>query len=194
MDINKSYPKISKRLFVVQKIRRLLAYIFLISSLICVFLNLVSGGQAWSIIVICAEWLFWTNILSRPLIENNVHGRISQLVWSACILLVLIDLFFSTESFLGWAPFVILIIYFSLMILLSIIFFSSFSKQKRNLMPLFWLIAGSLIINIFSFSGLIAIKWPTIALGSMSIVFLAVGIVWLRKPLIYELKKRFHTI
>ncbi|HEX7714239.1 MAG TPA: DUF6320 domain-containing protein [Bacillota bacterium] len=189
MDIEIIYPALKKPLSIIEIVRKICFWIFLIAAYCCPIINICVGGKAWSIIVLWSLWFVWNTFLTRPLVENNLISQTTHLLLNSCILLVLIEVFLSS----GWAEFVVPIICFGMLVILGIIFFLDISKQKQNMMPMLWVIGGSLVAIVSAFLGWSSMNWPTIVLGSTAFALLTASIVVLRLQFILELKKRFHT-
>lgn len=158
-------------------------------SLISAVVNISTGGKAWSLIVVAGAWMFWLNIVKKPLIENSAANRLSQLLLSSCATLMVIDLIYGS----GFMHLVLPILMFSMLIILGAIFFLNFRKQRRNLMPLYYMVGGAGLTVLGAFIGILRFNWATIVLAGISAFYLAISIIWFRAPLLTELKKRFHV-
>ena len=189
MDIEMIYPVIKKSLFSAEKMRKICSRIFLLAAYFCPIINFCVGGKAWSVIVLWSLWFVWTTFLTRPLIENNLISQTVRFFLNICVLFILIEVFLSS----GWAAFVIPIFCFSVIVLLGVIFFMNTAKQKQNMMPMLWVIGGSLVAIGSAFLGLLSMNWPTIVLGSTAFALLIASIAVLRHQFFLELKKRFHS-
>lgn len=133
-------------------------------------------------------WFTWTSFVSRPLVENSLISQATRFLLNSCILLVLIQVFLNGSL----VNFVIPIVCFGVLVFLGIIFFMDISKQKQNIMPMLFVIGGSLAVIICAFIGWLSLNWPTIALGSTAFAMLVASMVILRRQFFTELKKRFH--
>lgn len=189
MDIKIIYPPLKKQKFAVEKIRGVCLWIFLITAYCCTIINICVGGKAWSIIVLWSLWFAWNTFMTRPLVENNLISRITNLLSNSCILLVLIDVFLSS----GWEEFVIPIICFGILMILGIIFFLNVSMHRQNMMPMIWIISGSLVAFISAILGWSTMNWPVVVLGSTAFAMFIAFVVVLRLQFFLEFKKRFHT-
>lgn len=164
-------------------------FIFLAAGYICPIINICNGGKPWSIVVDWSLWLIWCTVFTRPLVENNLMSRTVHFLFNSAILLVLIDVCISS----GWAGFVVPLVCFSLLVLLGVLFFVGLAKQHQNLMPMLWIITGSLVSLIVAATGWLKMNWPTIVLGSTAFALLLAALIILRKEFFAELKKRFHV-
>lgn len=187
MVIENIYPKIKLKIFS-DNLRTFFFRLFLIATTSSIIVNICVKGKAWSVIVASSLYLIWKNFISYNLFENNLTTRITQFLLHSCILLFIIEKIFK----LDFAPFVIEIICFSLLILLGTLFFSNYKTEKKNQMPLNLMIIGTLFFILCYFFGLIEMSWPLIVLISIASILSIIGIIWFRKIIIIEWKKRFH--
>lgn len=187
MTIEIVYPSPKKK-----KRRRaalVIKWCFVAAAYVCPIINILTGGKPWSIIVLWALWFAWSGFVSRDLIEYNRISQTAKLLVYTCILLVLIGLCLSP----GWLGFVIPIVSFATLMVIGVLFFSNLSKQKQNMMPMVWLIGASFVAIIASLSGWPRMNWPMAVLGTTAVALLAASILVLKKDLLRELRKRFHT-
>lgn len=187
MKIEVVYPnnnlKIKKPL-----LQKIIFIAFLITAVTCGIINIVIGGRAWSLCVIGAEILFWIIFVHKPVIENTVIGKISVAVLSVCAYLILLDVIYDNSWTLQAVPF----IYFNILIINSIIFFFGFKRQKRNLLPLFFLVILSLAFFIASIAGALKTSMQVIILGSAALSITVSGFLLFKEQIKLELKKKFH--
>lgn len=162
---------------------------FVAAAYICPIVNFIIGGKPWSIVVLWVLWFVWSAFVSPDLVEYNRISQTAKLLVYTCILLVLIGLCLSP----GWVGFVIPIVSFGTLIIIGVLFFSNLPRQKQNLMPMVWLIGASFITIIASAIGWPEMNWPMIALGTTAFALLVASMIVLKKDLLRELKKRFHT-
>lgn len=188
MEIEIVYPEQKKSARAKEKISKIFLWCFLAAGYTCPIVNICVGGKPWSLVVVWAEWVVWCTVFTRPLVENNLMSRTVHFLFNATILLVLIDVCLSS----GWAGFVVPLVCFALLVVLGVLFFVDLSKQRQNLMPMLWIITGSLVSLIVATAGLLKMNWPTIVLGSTAFALLIAALIILRKQFFAELKKRFH--
>lgn len=183
------YPQVSKREFQRKKLIRIMRWPYLAVAYICPIVNLCIGGKAWSIIVLMGLYMSWNLVFSLDLIEYNRMSQFCKLIVYSCIMLALIDILLIP----GWAIDVIVIIGFGALIIASILLFSDYRKQRKNIMPLFTLIIISLIGTILGFVLYKnKITWEFITLGGVAFALLITFIIILGKDFFDEFKKRFH--
>lgn len=188
MEINNTYPPLPPRLHRRRRLRTVCGWCFLAAGAACIITNLCIGGKAWSAVAVWALWMIWSTLLTPVLVENNLISRSTRLLINTCVLLVLIDLTVSS----GWAAFVIPIVCYGMLIAIGLIFFLNISKQRQNMMPMLWVVAGALVAAISAIFGFSLDSWPMIALAAIAAVILIATMVILRSQFFAELKKRFH--
>lgn len=164
---------------------------FLFAAYICPILNLVTGGPAWSVIVVWSLWIVWSFSLSPELVEINRISLFVKLITNSAILLIMIDVLLSP----GWAIEVVPIVCFSGLAIAGILFFTDIDRQKQNMMPMLMLIIISIISSI---SGLIILrqedsKWALAVMGAFAFALLVAGAAVLGSDFIRDIKRRFHT-
>lgn len=183
------YPQVSKREFQRKKLIRIMRWPYLGAAYICPIVNLCTGGPAWSIIVLMGLYMSWNLIFSLDLVEYNRISQFCKLIVYSCIMLALIDIFLIP----GWAIEVIVIIGFGALIVASVLLFSDYRKQRKNIMPIFTLIIISLIGTILGFVLYDnKVTWEFVTLGGVAFALLVTFIIILGKDFFIEFKKRFH--
>ena len=191
MRIKISYPIPQKERLLRLRMIEFFKWPFAISAYICLILNaFVTGGRAWSVIVLWSLWIVWSNLISPALVEYNRISRFIKIISDACVLLILIDLLLSP----GWAAEVAPIVCFSALMVAGVLFFTDFERQRQNFMPLLLLIIFSLGASV---AGLIFLSversWPLVVMGAVALALLVMCIFAPGMRFIWELKKRFHT-
>ncbi len=187
MKIENDYPTIKTKINKQILIRRIILFIFLISTITVVIVNLAVGGRPWMFYVIGAEIIFYFAFLNFPLIDRSLTKRVTVTLFLICAYLYLIDFINHTK----WSYFVIGIIAFSIIIVQLLIFFLSINYQRKKLIPLFITTTGSIIYVILSLFNIVIINWPIIVLGGVSILALLVVFIFYYKSITTELKKYF---
>ncbi len=190
MDIKIIYPHIKKASLLRKRITYTAEWLVLLAAFVCPIVNLAVGGKAWSVIVVMSLYIVHTLILSTDLVEYNRISQSIKFVFLVCILLILIDLYL----YPGWADFVTAIINCVMLFVAGVLFFTDFKKQKKNMLPMLWLIAISLIRSIIGICLADGGKQEAfIVMCTFSSILLLLFIITLRKDLLRELQCRFHT-
>jgi len=189
MKIEIVYPtedvKSIKKLEVLSKIK----WIFLFTAYICPVINILTGGKAWSVIVLWSLWIIFTFILSPDLVEYNRISQFVKFISNTSVLLIIVDVFIVS----GWAVKVVPIFGFAGIVVSGILFFTDFNTQKQNLMPLLKLIFISLVCSVI---GLVVWRneshWALIVMGALALALLLASIKVLGEDFTREIHKRFH--
>ena len=63
-EIEISYPVPRRRLLDLRRLRRAALRFLCASGALCLFINLCTGGPAWSLVVLVSLWFVWTNLLA----------------------------------------------------------------------------------------------------------------------------------
>lgn len=188
MQVHRIYPEQSPKTFFRRNKQDIFRTIFLAVGYVCLLVNLLTGGIPWSLIVIGGLCVVWVSIIYRPLVENTLIKKLSDVSIAICLYLFLLDAIVGH----GWAGFVVPIVFFSDLLLIGFVYLVFFKKQKRNFMPLFELILGGLIAILLSFIGLHQLDWPTIVVGGVSLGLLILSVSLFPKDVAREWKKKMH--
>jgi len=194
MEVKITYPTRSEQGFRKQFQRHKIIYWakwpFLFAAYFCPILNILTGGPAWSVIVVWSLWIVWSFTFSPELVEINRISLFVKSVTDASLLLIMIDVLLSP----GWALKVVPIVCFSGLAVAGILFFTNIRKQKQNMMPMLMMIVVTLISSV---SGLIIWrqeedKWALAVMGAFALALLIAEVAVLGNEFIREIKKRFH--
>ena len=190
MNVKITYPQVNKKEIKYKKSINIMKYPLIIATIICPILNIVTGGKAWSVIVLWSIYMFWRLIISPDLVEYNRISQFIKLILHSSILLTLIDIFLAS----GWAVEVVPNVIFGGLIISSILFFTDIERQKQNMQPLLLLILFSIITSIV---GLTVYKqedrWALAVMGGIAVILLIFLIITLKEYLLKEVNKIFHT-
>ncbi|MEZ4357960.1 MAG: DUF6320 domain-containing protein [Eubacteriales bacterium] len=190
MDKNNTYPDVNKKSFTLYDIRNILLWILVAGLISCGIVNLCVGGRPWFLYVLGAEIIFFVIFVYHPLVDHSFIQKFFLTTLLVCAYLLMIDYLNGNE---GWSSLVVPIVCFSSLIVLGIMFFLYFQKQKQNFVSIYTLVFGSMIAVIMGIFGLFTINWPLIVLGSLALALFIISIVIFLKPLKRELKKKFHV-
>ena len=190
MELKITYPPVGKRKLQQKKLIAIMRWPFLFAAYICPILNLVTGGKAWSLIVLMSLYTVWTLVLSPDLVEYNRISQFIKLITCSCILLALIDIFLAP----GWAIEVVPIVCFCGLAISGILFFTDLERQKQNMLPMLLLIFLALIGSVI---GLCLwheeSRWALAVMGAFALALLVACVITLGNDFTRELKRRFHT-
>ena len=189
MDLDEIvYPKPKPVPLLMNRLRFIFGWLFLIAVPACLLINYLCGGKAWSVIAVWGMYMAWTLALKQPLVERNVISQGVRLLITSGIMLVLIEWLL----YPGWAHFVMPIFWFGSLTVLGVLFFANVSKQRHNIMPLIWVTAASVAAAALALFVYKDTSWPMIVLGCVAAALLISSVIVLRMQFIAELKKRFH--
>ena len=196
MNINVTYPELSKKKATRAKLIRILRLPFIISAIACPIVNLAVGGLAWSVIVLFGLNIIWNMVVAIDLIEYNRTSQSIKFITYSILMLILIDVFLTPT--ITWGSFVIPIVTFSGLILSAILFFTDFERQRHNLMPLLLidiicLVASVVMIFLIFYKKYEGVLWPYVTMGGVSSAILAVLLLTMKGGFFAELKRRFHA-
>lgn len=191
MEIKNIYPTVEKRNLFQQNLITYSKWGFIFAGMICTIINLFTRGQAWSIVVMWSMWLVWSQLISPDMVEYNRISQTIKFIINSCVLLGLIDVFLAP----GWSVKVIVIICFSALILVSVLFFTDFETQRQNMFPMLNFCTLSLVAAIV---GLLIEQsddtyWTFVVMGSLAFLLLLAFIILLGKDFLIEIKKRFSS-
>ena len=196
MNINVTYPELSKKKATRAKLIRILRLPFIISAIACPIVNLAVGGLAWSVIVLFGLNIIWNMVVAIDLIEYNRTSQSIKFITYSILMLILIDVFLTPT--ITWGSFVIPIVTFSGLILSATLFFTDFERQRHNLMPLLLidiicLVASVVMIFLIFYKKYEGVLWPYVTMGGVSSAILAVLLLTMKGGFFAELKRRFHA-
>lgn len=189
MLVHATYPPAATQSFWRRNRLEIWRSAFLIAGYTCLIINLLTGGIAWSVIAIGGLMLAWIVFLYRPQVENTPIKKLCDIAVAVCLYLFLLDSVLHTEM----SEYVVPIVFFGDLIFIGLYFLLFFRKQKRNFLPLFELILVGLVSTLLALVGMRSLRWPMIVVGSVSLGLLVICFVLFRKPMMEEIRKKFHT-
>ncbi|MDO4341169.1 MAG: DUF6320 domain-containing protein [bacterium] len=191
MKIKITYPEVAPEKVKHQKLINFIKWPLLSAVIICPILNIVTGGKAWSLVVIMAIYMLWDLVISRDLVEYNRISQFVKLITLTGLLLTIIDIFLVP----GWAIEAVSILIFSGLIVTAILFFTDLERQKQNIFPFLFLILLSIFSSIIGLSFYHQEdNWGLAVMGSIALILLIAINFVLKDNIINELKKGFHTM
>ena len=180
-------PKGSSSRFVYM-LRQIARWLMLLGFIACPAVNYLTGGPAWSIIVMVSI-LFARTYVSPDVLEFSTTGQSLRIGAFAIVLTTLIGILLSP----GWLGFVLPIIGFSILILSGVFFFINVDRHRNNIMPLIWEIIMALAACIVVYIRDGKLNWPMVTMGSLALLMALTGMVAFRRDIWRELAKRLHT-
>lgn len=189
MKIEITYPPVSKKNFQRKRLLDILKWPFLLVAYICPIVNLAVGGKAWSIAAVTAIYMIWTLVFSTDLVEYNRISQFIKLIIWATLLMGMIEVFIAP----GWAVTVMPIVWFGALGISAVLFFTDFSRQRQNMLPMLLFILLSMAgagVGLTFANG--QAGWAYIVLGALAVVMLAACVIALGPDFLRELRRRFH--
>ncbi len=190
MKIKITYPKVSPKIIKHQRLINVMKWPLLIAVVICPIINLITGGKAWSLVVLMSIYMAWDLVISRDLVEYNRISQFVKLITLTSLLLITIDVFLAP----GWALEAVPILIFSGLIVTSVLFFTDIERQKQNIFPFLFLILLSIFSSIIGLSFYHEKdSWPLAVMGAVALFLLITLSITLKENIINELKKGFSV-
>ena len=190
MKIKITYPKVSPKIIKHQRLINFMKWPLLIAVVICPIINLITGGKAWSLVVLMSIYIAWDLVISRDLVEYNRISQFVKIITLTSLLLITIDVFLAP----GWALEAVPILIFSGLIVTSVLFFTDIEKQKQNIFPFLFLILLSIFSSIIGLSFYHEKdSWPLTVMGAVALFLLITLSITLKENIINELKKGFSV-
>lgn len=190
MKIKITYPKVSPKIIKHQRLINFMKWPLLIAVVICPIINLITGGKAWSLVVLMSIYMAWDLGISRDLVEYNRISQFVKLITLTSLLLIIIDIFLAP----GWALEAVPILIFSGLIVTSVLFFTDIERQKQNIFPFLFLILLSIFSSIIGLSFYHEKdSWPLTVMGVVALFLLITLSITLKENIINELKKGFSV-
>ena len=182
------YPIPPREQHAYRTIRNIMRIIFIMASLICLIVNYFTGGKAWSLIAVWALIALWRLIFSLELVEFSIFAHATKAIFYVLVLLWLIDHFLIP----GWAYIAMPIFAFLSLLVMAIIFYATYSKKEKHLLPILWLGLYALVLLPYSFKDG-KIYWLTFSFTLASLVILLVLLITNFKSYLHEAKIRFRA-
>lgn len=190
MKIKITYPKVSPKIIKHQRLINVMKWPLLIAVVICPIINLITGGKAWSLVVLMSIYMAWDLVISRDLVEYNRISQFVKLITLTSLLLITIDVFLAP----GWALEAVPILIFSGLIVTSVLFFTDIERQKQNIFPFLFLILLSIFSSIIGLSFYHEKdSWGLAVMGAVALFLLITLSITLKENIINELKKGFSV-
>lgn len=190
MKIKITYPKVSPKIIKHQRLINFMKWPLLIAVVICPIINLITGGKAWSLVVLMSIYMAWDLVISRDLVEYNRISQFVKLITLTSLLLITIDVFLTP----GWALEAVPILIFSGLIVTSVLFFTDIERQKQYIFPFLFLILLSIFSSIVGLSFYHEKdSWPLTVMGAVALFLLITLTITLKENIINELKKGFSV-
>lgn len=162
---------------------------FIFAGLVCLLINFLVKGKAWSIIVVWSLFSFWRLFFSLRLVEFSIYSHAIKIIFYLVVLLILIDSLLAP----GWAQTVIPIVLFGYFLIMFILYFVIYSRKQRHLVSIMMLGVLNLVMIPYSIHSWPIDNWLAFAFGLSSLVLFIIMVIVNWKDIKYELQARFLT-
>lgn len=188
MQVHLTYPELKPHSFWRRNRRELIRSLFVFLAYACGLINLAVGGEPWALAAIGGLAVVWVAVFYRPLVENTVIKKITDVGGAVCLYLFLLDGIFGGN----WSWFVAPIVFFADLIIAGTYFLAYFNKEKRNFLPLFELSLAGFVAIFCGLVGWSRLDWPLIVVGSVSFALVLLTLVLHWKEIRVEIGKKMH--
>ena len=189
MRVHVTYPTGTSQSFWKRNRQALWRSAFLLAGYVCLIVDLLTPGIAWSLIAIGGLMVVWVAVLYRPQVEDTPIKKLCDSAIAICLYLLLLDSVIGG----GWSAFVVPIVFFGELIVVGGYFLLFFQKRKRDFLPLFELFLIGLVGTLLALAGAEQLNWPMIVAGGVSLGLPVLSLLLFWKPLTREIRKKFHT-
>lgn len=162
---------------------------FIVAAFVCLLVNYLAKGKAWSIIVVWSLFSAWRLFFSLRLVEFSIYSHAIKVTFYLVILLILIDSLLAP----GWAQTVVPIVLFAYFLVMTILYFAIYSRRQRHLVSVMMLGALNLIMIPYSIHSWPIENWLAFAFGLSSLILFIIMVIANWKDIKYEIKARFLT-
>ena len=181
------YKKISSR---GTKFRFWSIMALVVLTIAAVIVNIVIGGRTWSLYAVVGAIINYQTFFSRKQVESSLIRKFIAIVLSVCILLIIIQ--FLSRSEVAAIQIIVPILLWGTLILSTFLYFLDFQAQKSHILPILFTICLSFVCIGTGFWLFNTIRWPSIVLMSISTFIVLFAILFYRKPVRAELRKKLH--
>ena len=188
MQVHITYPELTRHNFWRRNRRELTRGVFVFLAYACGVVNLAVGGIPWALAAIGGLAVVWIAVFYKPLVENTIIKKITDVGGAVCLYLFLLDGIFGG----GWSGFVTPIVFFADLIVAGTYFLAYFKKEKRNFLPLFELSFAGCIAIFCGLVGWRRLDWPLIVAGSVSLALVVLTVALHFRAILEEFKKKIH--
>ena len=143
---------------------------FLAAAVACPVVNLCLGGSAWSLVALWGLWMLWGDLVAPTMVEYNRVSQFTKVLAQCCGLLLLIDLILAPGRIRNLLP----IVCFAGLTVAAVLFFTDFSRQKQNIIPLMLLcLVAFLSAGVCLLVPGVESQWGLIVLAALAVTAVA---------------------
>ena len=187
MQVRNIYPELSGRRKRYYRIRPYVRWLFVIAGITCLFINSITKGKWWSMVVVWSLITAWNMLFSLDIFEMNIIRTTVKCLFYTTVLLYLIDWLLIG----GWAAFVVPIVLFGGLIFIISVFFTDPKEQIQNSPVVLWIVLFGFIQFGYRYMYHRERMWPTYVLLGMSILMILLLLIW-HRGFLREIRKRLH--
>ena len=188
MRVHTTYPPNTSQSFWRRNRQALWRSAFVLAGYLCLIINLLTQGPAWSLIVIGGLMTVWIALIYQPQVEATPIKKLCDTALAVCLYLFLLDSVVGG----GWSGFVVPIVFFGDLVLIGSYFLLFFKKRKRDFLPLFELLLAGVVITLCELVGFHYLDWPMVVVGGVSLGLLVLSLALFWQPMREEFQKKFH--
>ncbi|MDR1158424.1 MAG: DUF6320 domain-containing protein [Oscillospiraceae bacterium] len=182
------YPRMKIKRVTLNRVRGWTARALLAALVVCGIVNLAVGGPPWSFLVAAGECILYRACLAKEPIEATLLQKLMSVLFPVCGLLLLTDWFGGGASEKAMP-----LTYLGVLCLSAGIYFLGFRKQRKNLLPMFQMLAVALVTVAVGFFAPWGLNWPRIVLLGLTGSLVILALVGFRRPIVSELRRRFSA-
>ena len=135
-------------------------------------------------------WMLWGDLVAPTMVEYNRVSQFTKVLAQCCGLLLLIDLILAPGRIRNLLP----IVCFAGLTVAAVLFFTDFSRQKQNIIPLMLLcLVAFLSAGVCLLVPGVESQWGLIVLAALSFGLFVVCAVCLGGGFFRGLHKYFHV-
>ena len=164
-------------------------FAFIAAAVICLLINYLVKGKAWSIIVVWSLFSIWRLFFSLRLVEFSIYSHAIKVTFYLVVLLILIDSLLAP----GWAQTVVPIVLFAYFLVMVILYFAIYSRKQRHLVSILMLGLLNLAMVPYSIHSWPIENWLAFAFELSSLALFIIMVITNWKDIKYEIKARFLT-
>lgn len=184
------YPKMKRRRMSLPRLRAWTLWAMVLGTGICILVNALVGGAPWVFYVLLSDYVFYTAFLSWQTVEGSLIQKLLGTGISVCALLLLAEWFDGG----AWASrLVVPIVFFGILCVNALVYFLNFKTQRQNVIPLMTMLGVALLAALLGAFYFKVFSWAWIVLLGVSGALVVVWLIWFRRPVLMELKKKLHS-
>lgn len=188
MTVKVTYPHLKRKIERMRVFRFWAKLGIVFASFVCILVNFLVKGPAWSAIVVWAGWTAWVLMDSPDFGSCNRISLWSKFVVNATVLLVMITYLFSRGA--SWG---IPLTWFIGECVAGVLFFTDMNRQRQNISPMLLLLCAGFLAAIVAMI-ITEVTWVLLAVALTAVAILIACVIVLKGDFIRAFKKTMHII